>query len=428
MEFPSGSVLDAPFQTALQCDRDSTESNESPTMVYTARTVAELEQLRETWVAWCDDPNADMDFYLASERCREEIVRPHVMVVYRGCRPDCMLVGRLEHCHLKMKVGYVTVAEPKVHRLFFLQGGLLGNASEENCQLLMRELKRSLREGEADSAELARVLPDSNMDRAARAEFQGLSLGHCAPRFEHRWLELPESFEVFLKNMPRKNRHELRRHEKMLTHDFAGRTRIRCYRDEGEVDELFRDAETVSARTYQRGLGVGFQMDDEVQESLRIAAHNRGLRGCVLYLDDHPCAFFIGKHYRDTFYGHFMGFDPQFGKYSPGLLLLMHSIEECFDPDYRATRVDLGWGDRRYKRMICNQSQQDGPMYLYPPSWRGMKLNVVRSAAAFADREGRKLLDKSVFLQKVKRAWQGRLKKSKDEHSTGSEHTETQEA
>lgn len=74
----------------------------------------------------------------------------------------------------------------------------------------------------------------------------------------------------------------------------------------------------------------------------------------MLYHDKKPCAFFIDKHYKNTFHGNFMGFDPQFGKYSPGLLVLRHRIEECFDPGYYATQVDFG-GDRQCKRVICNR-------------------------------------------------------------------------
>jgi CelD/BcsL family acetyltransferase involved in cellulose biosynthesis len=217
--------------------------------------------------------------------------------------------------------------------------------------------------------------------------------------------------------MPRKNRHEFRRHEKRLADDFSGKARIHCYRHEDEVSELAEEVDKISAKTYQRALGVGFHPDAETLESLRITAHNGGLRGCVLYLDEQPCAFFIGKQYKKTFHGNFMGFDPHFGKYSPGLLVLMHSIEECFDPGCRATQVDLGWGDRQYKRVICNRSRQDGPMYLYAFSWRGLKLNFLRSATSCLDLAARSLLARSSFLQKVKRAWQGRLQKLRAHNS-----------
>ena len=410
----SASVIDVPCgQESSHPRAGRAKSLVSLPLVRIARTVAQVEGLRETWNSWCEDPNADLEFYLASARCRPDFIRPHVMVVYRDGRPDCMLVGRLEHCQLKLKVGYTTLFEPTVKRLFFLQGGFFGNVSEENSQLLAQRLKLCLQRGEADCVEIIRATKDSTLYRAAEKKFGFFCRGHYTPLHEHRWLELPGTFKEFLQGLSRKNRHELRRHEKKLAEDFAGRTRIQCYRHENEVDELAQEVEKISCKTYQRGLGVGFRPDAEVLESLRTTARNGGLRGCVLYLDEQPCAFFIGKHYRNTFHGNFMGFDPQFGKYSPGLLVLMHSIEDCFDPKLRATQFDLGWGDRQYKRVICNHSRQDGPLYLYAFSWNGLRLNFLRSAALFLDLIARRWLAKSTVLQKAKKAWQGRLQKSK---------------
>jgi CelD/BcsL family acetyltransferase involved in cellulose biosynthesis len=117
-----------------------------------------------------------------------------------------------------------------------------------------------------------------------------------------------------------------------------------------------------------------------------------------------------------------MGYDPRFRKYSPGLMILMHSLEECFDPDQRASKFDLGWGDRQYKRSICNQSWKDGPMYLYAPSLRGVLLNCSLSLASFADVCARKLLHKSSFLKKARRGWQQSLRRAGGEKPSAVEY------
>lgn len=395
-------------QTSSRVDAARAGVKRNSPHVYIARTVNELDALREIWNLWCDDPSADFDYYLASARCRTDFVRPHVMAVYRDGWPDCMLVGRLEHCRLKLKVGYTTLFQPMVKRLFFLQGGFLGNCSAENCRLLLRELKLCLKRREADAAEFARVTHGSSLQHEATSVFSSLCRGQFTPVHEHRWLTLPRSFEQFLRDMPRKQRHELRRHEKRLAEDYSGKVHIHCYRHPDEIGELAREVEKVSTKTYQRAIGAGFQPDVETLESLRITASKGGLRGCVLYVDEQPCAFFIGKNCKSTFYGNFMGFDPQYGKYSPGLMVLMHSIEECFDPDMRATDFDLGWGDRHYKRVLCNRSRQDGPMYLYPLSLAGVGLNLRRSAVGLLDLAARNSLANSSLLKRLQKAWQRR--------------------
>jgi hypothetical protein len=389
-----------------------------------AKTIPEIEQLREIWTRWCEGPNADLDNFLVSAKCRADFVHPHVMVVYRDGLPDCMLIGRLEHTKLMLNVGYKTLFRPHVRRLFFVHGGFLGNQSQENSEFLVHGIMSCLRAGEADTVEFIRVREDSTLYRAVSRQPNFFCRGHFLTVHEHRSVRLPDSFGEFLHGLSRKNRHELRRHEKKLTDDFGGRVRIHCYRTEGELKELAEEVDKVSARAYQKALGVGFKTDVETLESLRIAAHRGGLRGCVLYLGEQPCAFFIGNQYKNTFHGYFMGFDSRFGKYSPGLYILMHSIEECFEPDHRVTQVDLGWGDRHYKRAICNQSWKDGPMYLYAPSFKGFKLNCLRSGTSLIDGCARKLLLRSALLQKLKKTWQRRLQRSRGRGSLGREYGE----
>ncbi|MGB9363988.1 MAG: GNAT family N-acetyltransferase [Candidatus Sulfotelmatobacter sp.] len=389
-----------------------------------ARTIEEIEQLREIWSLWCEDPNADIDYFLASAQFRSDFVRPHVMVVYRDCHPDCMLIGRLEHARVNLNVGYSTLFRPHVRRLFFVQGGFLGNQSHENSELLVSEIMSCLQNGEADAAEFLRAREDSSLYRAAKERPSFFCRGHFSPIHEHRSARLPNSFDEFLQGMSRKNRHELRRHEKKLKDEFGGEVRIHCYRTEEEVKDLAEEVNKVSEKTYQRALGVGFKTDVETIESLRLAAHRGGLRGCVLYLADEPCAFFIGNQYKNKFHGNFMGFDSRFGKYSPGLYILMHSIEECFEPDHRATEIDLGWGDRQYKRTICNQSWKDGPLYLYAPSFKGIRLNCLRTTTSLIDMWARNLLLRSKLLQRLKKAWQVGLRRLHEEQSSLNAETE----
>ncbi len=397
---------------ALRCNLDGLGTEGKQPTLRIARTIAELEEFREVWSQWCDEPMADIDYYLVSARCRADFVRPHVMVVYRDGLPDCMLVGRLEHTNWTLKMGYKTLFRPRVRRLFFVERGFLGNQSQENSELLVRGIMSCLQRGEADAAEFMRVREGSTLHRAASEEPPLFCRGHFGLIQEHRIVKLPENFDKFLHGLSRKNRHELRRHEKKLTETFAGQVRIHCYRTEEELRDLAEEVDKVSEKTYQRAIGEGFKADVENYEALRVAAHRGGLRGCVLYLAEQPCAFFIGNHYKNTFHGNFMGFDSSFGKYSPGLYILMHSIEECFEPDHRATQIDLGSGDRQYKRAICNESWKDGPMYIYALTFAGLKLNCLRSGTALIDTYARKALLRSVVLQKLKRAWLRWLQKS----------------
>src|ERR1700730_10035200 len=91
-----------------------------------AKSVSEVEELRQVWTSWLCHPSSDIDFYVMKIRLNALTLRPHVMVVYRNGLPDCMLVGRLDHKRMSVNIGYVRCFLPKARVLTFVRGGLLG--------------------------------------------------------------------------------------------------------------------------------------------------------------------------------------------------------------------------------------------------------------------------------------------------------------
>jgi CelD/BcsL family acetyltransferase involved in cellulose biosynthesis len=233
----------------------------------------------------------------------------------------------------------------------------------------------------------------------------------------HGCVRLPRSFQAFLDSLSRKERHNLKRFERRIQTDFSGRAQIRCYRQESQIENLLRDAEEVAKKTYQRGLAVGFSDSPETRETLQMAARKGTLRGCVLYLGGRPCAFMIGAEYRDTLHGSFMGFDPQFSPYSPGSLLLMHWIEEAFEPntEQRIFQIDLGAGDARYKRAIYNHLWNESLIHIFAPTFMGLRLNLHRIVSCLLYRSGKWLAVSVGILERVKKLWRSRARNSEPE-------------
>lgn len=84
------------------------------------RSLSEVEEIRSVWTLWNDHPNSDIDFYVLLTQLRLEIVRPHIIVLYRDERPQAMLIGRVLEQRLKFKIGYQTVLKPKARVLNFV--------------------------------------------------------------------------------------------------------------------------------------------------------------------------------------------------------------------------------------------------------------------------------------------------------------------
>ena len=386
------------------------KTQESRIALRTVKTLTEIEEIRNIWSTWQSNPISDIDNFLLIARLRPEIQRPHVMVVYRNGNPDSVLVGRMEYAPMNFKVGYLKVFESRVRTLCFMHGGFLGNQSAENSDFLIREIMKALKHKEADVARMESVRTDSPLGVAAIRIPGVLCRDHFSLSENHGCAQLPESFHAFLNSLPRKERHNLKRYEKRLQADFSGSMRIRCFRRESEIDELIRDAEEIAKKTYQRGLGVGFSDTPETRETIQMAAHRGTLRACVLYLGARPCAFMIGAQYQDTQHGNFLAFDPQFSPYSPGSLLLMRWIEEAFVPNgkQQITQIDLGSGDARYKRSICNHVWIESHIYIFAPTFTSLRLNFQRSLCALLHRAALRLAAKTGILEKVKRLWRSR--------------------
>src|ERR1700674_3067562 len=126
-----------------------------------ARSLPEIESLRGSWAAWLGHRDSDIDFYLMIVQSYAEVLRSHVIALYRNGKPEAILVGRLEKKKLVLNIGYLRIFGPSAHCLTFVYGAIHGNASPENTQILLREVMSSLKQKEADFALLEVVPLDS---------------------------------------------------------------------------------------------------------------------------------------------------------------------------------------------------------------------------------------------------------------------------
>jgi Acetyltransferase (GNAT) domain len=370
------------------------------------RTTGEILSIRRVWANWCGNPDADPDLFLLHSGREGKVIRPHVIVVFRNGEPDCILVGRLEEARQKIKIGYATVFRPYVRTLLFLSGGYLGNQTRENSEIIVAEIRKSLTSGEADCAELRQVPLDSSLSVEARTRPDFFCRQHVCAKHVHRYLELPGSFEDYMRTLPRKQRHEARRHARLLWEDFPDATQIQCYTNEQQIEQLTRDVQKIHASSYQSALGVGFTNSERTRTRFHAVARTGGLRACVMYVSGEPVAFFIAFKFKEALFGQYLGFNPKFQKYSPGLQILLHAIEDSCQPAAGLSVVDLGWGDRNYKRAICNRSWMESPVHIFAPTLHGLRVNVETGLATWLDSQLKGWLASAGFDKVARKLWQ----------------------
>jgi len=368
------------------------------------RTSSEIEPLRDFWNS-CNPPrDADIDFFLFILDTYPQVQRPHVVVLYEGGLPSALLVGRLEVSHVPVKLGYFALPVPELRVLQIVHGGWLGEISEQNARMLLESIMESLAAGEADAASFHSPEISSPLVKHAC----GLPTWWCADHLispqAHRLRALPEKAGSFLAGLPKKGRYNQRKRIEDIACAFA-ESRIERFGSSADLDQLMRDAETIAAKSYQRGLGVGFSETPIIRSRLRFEASKGWLRGYILYLDGQPAALWIGSLRNGVFLSEYVSYDPAYAKYGPGLHLILSVLEELQASSSRPARlIDFGIGDATYKEMLANLSRQESTVYIFAPRLKAVCINLLRTGVGKMNRLAKSFLGRS-WLAGIKRKW-----------------------
>jgi hypothetical protein len=324
------------------------------------------------------------------------------------------LIGRLEQRPFPIKFGYINFHTPRLRILNFVYGALRGNATPENIDLLVGHVLKSLRQGEIDMVVFEKLRVDSHLYRAVRTMPGIMERGFPPEHRTHRCLHLPDSSAALYRSLPPKHRSVYQGKARKIVRDFAGDVHIRCYRSVSELDQMFREVEEIAAKTYQRGLGFGFKDGPEMRMHCGLAASKGWLRVFILYLAGKPSAYWIATAYGGTLWGDHIGFDPAYGRYSPGIYLSLNVIGDLCDQknNHDITEINFGLGDAEYKSILSSISFEEGTVHIYGRTLRGLSANVVSTPVVFADRLAKRILSKGNSLGKLKRLWRGRAERA----------------
>lgn len=366
-----------------------------------ARSAADVEALRGAWGAFrFDHPDADPDVVLAVAAGRTEVLRPHVIALGDGDRPEAMLVGRLEQARMPARFGYSTLYRPSLRTLVIVSGGMGGPPAA--APRLVAGALEALAEREADALLLHRVRVGSPLFEAAVDQAPRAARQRPLVTDRHWVVDVPDDFDAFLRSMPKKLRDDLKRYGRRLEREFPGRVEVRRYDRLDELDQLLEQLEAIATMTYQRGLGAGFNAASD-RPLVEIALRRGSFRAWVLSIDGAPRAFELGTLHGDRFIVGAKGYDPDFGRHFVGKVVQLRMFEDlCADPCVRT--VDFGFGDADYKRRLASRGWDETDLLIYGRTRRAWTANVGRTAIIGADRLARRLAGRERIAD-VKRRW-----------------------
>jgi hypothetical protein len=375
------------------------------------RTLPEIEEIRPVWENWSNHPNSDIDFFLMNLRNEPGNPRPHIIVVYRRGRPECILVGRIARRPIEFKIGYKTLFKPEARVIAFVYAGLLGNVDAETGCHLVDDVLACLKKGEAEAAFFMLLRRDAPLLELLTRRPPWSNRDHFISLQPHRGMTLPASADEFHQNLSTKVRKNQKWQSRKFLEEYAGDVAIKCVQSITELQSAIQDIEGIATKTYQRRLDVGFVDSPAMRERLSFEARQGWLRIYLLYAGGKPCAFWIGTVYKETFHSAFMGFDPWYARHSPGMFLIMHVLESLCDSACKDVReIDFGHGDAQYKAVLANREWEEAPVYLFAPNIRGVRLALLRASAALVNDGARTLLAETGLLAKAKKVWRQRVR------------------
>ena len=375
--------------------------------VRTLRSAEEVEALRSAWTRWQTHPNSDLDHFLRVCQVRENVQRPHVIVVQNGDGPCAILAGRIEDGRIPPGFGYFTLFGFRVTRLAVIYQGLLGHVDETVASALVDALRATLDAGEADIVELQHLSEDSPLLRQALRGC-GYLWRDGKPSWSTHWeLALPRQPGGLLQGMKSKHRQWIRRKARELDEAFGARIGYRAFTPKDDEAALCAELETVARLTYQRGLGEGFKDDLEHRQRFVLFNQRSLLRAWTLRIDGAARAFCLGFVYGNTFYFSETGYDPRLRSHEVGTILFLHMADELIEEGIK--KFNFGFGDAYYKQRFGDRNWREGTLKLYAHTPKAFTARVCIGFCNRATAVARMAAKRLGVLDKIKTGWRKRL-------------------
>lgn len=228
-------------------------------------------------------------------------------------------------------------------------------------------------------------------------------LRYVPSQYERRYIDLEGTFDDYLKRFSSKSRSTLRRKVRKFGRLCGGQPRWKSYRTPEECEEFHRLAREVSQKTYQeRLLDAGLPETEQFKEEMLRAAERDETRGYLLFHEERPVAYLhCPIHDGVVFYG-FLGYDPEYAKWSPGTVLQHLALEQLFqEPDL--TMFDFTEGEGAHKSFFSTHGVLCADIYYLKKTLRNRFLVRLHTTLDSLSRAIVRLLDRLGLKERIKR-------------------------
>lgn len=222
-------------------------------------------------------------------------------------------------------------------------------------------------------------------------------------QFSRYYIDLRQSFESYSSKFSSKTRSTIKRKVKKFAKLCDGNMHWKKYKTSDELAEFYKLAREVSSKSYQEKLlNSGLPASEGFQKKMGDMAEDDKVRGYLLFDDAKPVAYMYCPINDGTLLYQYLGYDPDYLKWSVGTILHWYAFEDIFN-EGKFKYFDFTEGQSEHKRLYSTGSQLCGNVYIFPKTLKNKLLLQSHNAMNQFSKMIGKVLDKFNLKAKIKK-------------------------
>ncbi|GJL74058.1 GNAT family N-acetyltransferase [Nitrosomonas sp.] len=201
-------------------------------------------------------------------------------------------------------------------------------------------------------------------ERQPRLSVRDGYLYYIPAQFERYYIDLNMTFDEYINTFSSKTRSTIRRKIKKLNEFSNQGIAFKSYRSKDELQAFYLLARDLSSRTYQEKLlDAGLPETDDFRLEMEEKAQQGLVRAYLLFDNDTPVAYMYCPVYDGVVLYQYLGYDPQYQKWSVGTILHWFAFEDLFQ-EARFRYFDFTEGSSEHKKIYSTGSILCGNIFI----------------------------------------------------------------
>jgi Acetyltransferase (GNAT) domain len=236
----------------------------------------------------------------------------------------------------------------------------------------------------------------------SRVRLQGDVIRYVRSQYRRFIIDLNGTYAEYEKRFSSQRRNHLRRMVRRFAAISGAAIDWREYRGPSEMASFHSLAREVSQTTYQERLvDAGLPDTEAFRRDLAEMAERDSVRGYILFLDQRPIAYEYCPASAGVITCERLGYDPEYRRHSPGLVLLLLTLETLFTSK-RFQTFDFGRGEFAYKETLATDSVPCADIYYFRRTSSNLALVLCHAALEVSSKTVSSILEKIGLRRQLK--------------------------